>query len=347
MRRGTWVGIIVGAAAAIGGCIAHGASQIEHGNVSFDVSPTGEQIVFAAADGDLYLLSLKTPGVTRLTNTKATESSPAFSPDGSSIVYASEVSGDKGTALFVRSLDGKRVQQVTQPKGRSDADPVYAPDGKQIAFVAAHRYRPYSMGGWTWDNYDVYLMQADGSRLRRLTRANYYQAASPNITPDGKSVLYAADVPYDREFFDNSMGGSMTTILEVDASGSKAPRLLVPLPKPKMNFGAWASAPHLSRDGGTITFIGDRKQPFNYDVYLMNRNGTGIQSLGAIGVSRYNQNAVPMPDGKSVLFLAGTEANASSRPIFSLWQVDLTGGKPRRIASSELFTHPLQWKPQE
>jgi hypothetical protein len=34
-------------------------SLVEHGNVAFDISPDGERIVFAAADGDLYLFNLK------------------------------------------------------------------------------------------------------------------------------------------------------------------------------------------------------------------------------------------------------------------------------------------------
>ena len=60
-------------------------------------------------------------------------------------------------------------------------------------------------------------------------------------------------------------------------------------------------------------------------------------------VSRYNQQPVFLPDGKSILFLAGTERNASSRYIFSLWKVELDGSKPIRIAESKLFTDPLHW----
>jgi len=45
------------------------------------------------------------------------------------------------------------------------------------------------------------------------------------------------------------------------------------------------------------------------------------------------------------LFLAGTESNASSRAIFSLWVVDTDGKNARRIADSGLFTNPLGWKP--
>jgi Tol biopolymer transport system component len=64
-------------------------------------------------------------------------------------------------------------------------------------------------------------------------------------------------------------------------------------------------------------------------------------------VSGYNQSPRFLPDGKTILFLAGTERNAGSRLIFSLWQVDTEGKQPRRIAESGLFTDPLGWKAKQ
>jgi Tol biopolymer transport system component len=86
--------------------------------------------------------------------------------------------------------------------------------------------------------------------------------------------------------------------------------------------------------------------PFDYDIFIMNRDGTQPRPLGVTSVSRYNQSPKFLPDGKTILFLAGTEWNASSRPIYSLWQVDTEGKNSRRIAESGLFTSPLQWKPK-
>ncbi len=147
--------------------------QIEHGNVAFDISPDGEHIVFSAADGDLYSLHLKTLHVLRLTKTDATETTPTFSPDGRSIAYAADVQGSKERLIFVRSMDGKQVQQLTNNPDASDFMPSYSPDGSQIVFARAHLHRPYSMGGWTWDDWDAYVIKSDGtqcgaSRTKRL-----------------------------------------------------------------------------------------------------------------------------------------------------------------------------------
>src|SRR5437016_557659 len=60
-------------------------------NLSFDVSPAGDQIVFVAAgegERDLYLLQLSTLRVTRIAKTPEYEEDPAFSPNGRSVIYA-------------------------------------------------------------------------------------------------------------------------------------------------------------------------------------------------------------------------------------------------------------------
>jgi Tol biopolymer transport system component len=86
------------------GCFGAGASQVEHGNVTFAVSPDGQHIAFSAADDDLYLLSLEKRRVSRLTKTDVRESSPSFSPDGKALIYAATVDGRKGSCIFFRTL---------------------------------------------------------------------------------------------------------------------------------------------------------------------------------------------------------------------------------------------------
>ena len=42
-------------------------------------------------------------------------------------------------------------------------------DGTEIVFARAYRHRPYSMGGWTWDDWDVCVVQSNGTKVRRVT----------------------------------------------------------------------------------------------------------------------------------------------------------------------------------
>jgi len=325
------VGIAVGFA-----CSALACGDVEHDNVAFAVSPDGQHVVFSAADGDLYLLSLRARRVSPLTRTEGTESTPGFSPDGKVVIYLATVPGSKGSCLFVRTLDGKQVQQLTNDTRVSDSMPRYSPDGKQVTFVRAHRYRPYSMGGWTWDNYDVYVMSRDGTNQRRVTRHNYYQAGHPCFIADGKTILFSADGDYP---------DSRTYLFTVPTDGTQAPKRLPTPPNFQRDCAAWGSEPSALPDGKRIAFVSDRAESFHYDVLTMSPDGTDTRPLGVTKISRYNQKPVFLPDGKGIMFLAGTEWNAASRPIFSLWQVDVDGSNPRRMAESGLFTDPLHWPP--
>ena len=339
MRTIWWLPVI---AILIGVTGCNGA--VEHGNVAFDVSPDGKRIVFSAAESDFYLFHLETQHVDRLTSTNDNESSPAFSPDGRSVVFAMSRPGSDRWNLAVLALDGKRVRVLTELNDASDSSPTFSRDGKQIAFVRAHLHRPYSMGGMIWDDRDIYVVKEDGSEPRRLTRRKYYGADSPHFTDDSKSVIYSGNT-------NNYPASSAPLLLEVAADGTGPPHTLGPGPDAKgatksggPGAGAWASDPHVSPDGKAVAFISDRARNWAYDIYVMKRDGSTTTALGITRISKYNQNPVFVPDGKGILFLAGTEENGFGRAIFSLWQVDVDGKNARRIADSGLFTDPQHWK---
>ena len=320
-----------------------GNTKQESNNVTFDVSPDGRQIAFSAA-GDLYLLDIKTYQVTRLTQTGNCVS-PAFSPDGVKIIYCASVLGGTGSALYEFSLMKKIIRRLTNEVKVSDSQPSYSPDGTRITFTRAFRYRPYSMGGMIWSDYDVCVMQASGAGLKRITTKKYYSASRPTFTQDGKDIVFSADLPYDTEFFDKKSGGSLATILQVSARVGGEPRIVLPLPRPGRNSGAQGSEPDLSPNGRQIAFISDRVTPFNYDICTMDRDGTHLRSLDIIKISKYNEHPTYLPDGKSLLFLAGTETSASNRPLFSLWRVNSDGSRAQQIADETLFLNPSRWKP--
>ena len=326
------------------GCVV--GSRVEHRNVAFDVSPDGEKIVFSAADNDLYTLNLKTNQVEPLTQTPITESGPSFSPDGKSVLYSVDAPNGKGQALYRLTLNDKALQRLTTDTTVSDCDPAFSADGTKITFARAHWYREYSMGGMVWRDWDVYVMNADGTEVKRLTTKKYYGMSSPNFTRDSKAIVYSGDAAYpDAE----KASDTLRTLLQVSVENPGEPTVLLPLPKrpkPGKSQGAMGSDPDLATDGTRIAFISDKTEPFSYDVCTVKSDGSDWVSLKVTSTSGYNQQPRYLPDGKSVLYLAGTESNAGSRPIFSLWQVNTDGGNAHQVADSSLFTAPLNWKPK-
>jgi Tol biopolymer transport system component len=78
-------------------------------------SPDGKKVLFLSGrDGqtDLYLMTLETKAITRVTKTPDAESNPTFSPDGSEIAFIMSHDKDKKD-IFVMALDGKGLRYMT------------------------------------------------------------------------------------------------------------------------------------------------------------------------------------------------------------------------------------------
>ncbi len=150
--------------------------------VAFDLSPNGNQIVFAVTENyaaNLYLLDLKNSRVTQINKfaipTLASEVKPRFSPDGKFITYAAADSKRSANCIFISSVAGKSTTQLTSG-AVFDSVPSFSPDGSMIVFARSFRLRPNSRGtSMVYDHTDLCLMKRDGSRLKRLTQQNYME----------------------------------------------------------------------------------------------------------------------------------------------------------------------------
>lgn len=128
-------------------------------NMRPDWSPDGARILFNSnKDGnyEIYLMNADGSNQQRLTNTTAFEIFPQLSPDGNKIVYARLVPKPFYGEIHLRNLDGSGDVALTQ-NSRSE-NPVWSPDGKHIAFQTSRD-----------GNFEVYIMNADGTNQRRLT----------------------------------------------------------------------------------------------------------------------------------------------------------------------------------
>lgn len=97
------------------------------------LSPDGKRAVFEAR-GDLYTVPAKDGATRNITQTQGLrESSPAWSPDGASIAYYSDASGEM--ALMLRGEDGKDEPRLLAA-GREvwRYPPIWSPDGTSLAF---------------------------------------------------------------------------------------------------------------------------------------------------------------------------------------------------------------------
>ena len=328
MTRGIYL-LVIASLALVFGCPSVEIAGVEHNNVCIDLSPDGKTLVFSSADGDLYLFDISSSAVTRLTDTDRTESYPSFSPDGQQITFAATDNGPAPYKIFLLNLGDHSSNAVTEGNKQSDILPRFTPDGKRIVFARAYRHRPYSLGGWTWDMWDVCSIGTDGTGLTRLTEESYYLLYRIVPLANG-TFVYAAD----------TMGLKNPAALYTVSPNNRSTQIIPEHGASDANVNAWASDPMVGPDDEIMTFCSDRTRPFWYDVGV--KKGEAESEFLVGSKSRYNRYPDFFPDGERIVFLAGTDFNAENRPIFSLWEVSLSG-QTKELATSDLFTNPINW----
>ena len=105
-------------------------------------------------------------------------SPPAWSPDGRTLVYARQTR--KGSALWSIGVDGTHVRPLVS--AHSPAQPSFAPDGRQIAFIAFGAQG--RMGVW------VARRDGSGAHALHVAPGNRTLLHFPVFSPDGRSLAF-------------------------------------------------------------------------------------------------------------------------------------------------------------
>jgi hypothetical protein len=105
-------------------------------------SPDGKQLVFSAMDmsgyNDLYIFTLETRAMRRLTNDYYDDRDPAWSPNGGGIAFSSDRTsfGPEGKYnLFLYNLETGTIEQLAAGDENYHS-PSWSPDGHEIAFTS-------------------------------------------------------------------------------------------------------------------------------------------------------------------------------------------------------------------
>jgi len=146
----------------------------------FDISPDGKRAVIAAR-GDVFTVPAKEGSIRNLTHTQGIrEKSVAWSPDGKSIAYISDRTGED--ELFIVPQDGLgKEQQITSGYKGFKFPPSWSPDSKKLA----------------WADKDLRLWYIDVTDKKpvQVDQAKYGEITNYSWSPDSKWITY--DRPVD------------------------------------------------------------------------------------------------------------------------------------------------------
>ena len=228
---------------------------------------------------------------------------PEFSISGS-LVFHSNMDGDNEIYL----LTGKTIVQLTD-NSWNDEYPAWSSDGKRIAFTANPE-----------GHYDIYVMEADGSRIRRLTSTETDEK-EPAWFPDGSGIAYSSEI---KKFIRKQL-----TLWKVDVDTAKTERII-----PGYNKGH--AIPHISPQGQLITFTG--KRSLGWDVALYDRRTHEVKFLDEGGKSC---RARFSGDGKKLAYVS-SKADGKG----DIWMMNADGTDKRRLTErDETFDYFPAWSP--
>jgi Periplasmic component of the Tol biopolymer transport system len=170
---------------------------------SFD--PDGKHIYLTISQGerpDIYKMTYDGKLVLKVTNgpAGAMNVEPAVSPDGSKVAFSSDRSG-RAPMIYVMDANGNNVKRITFA-GQFNSTPAWSPDGKKIAFA-----------GQSEDHFDIFVMNSDGSDMKRLTSARKPNGKwafneDPTFSPDGRFVMYTSDRTGKNQIYISTVDGT-------------------------------------------------------------------------------------------------------------------------------------------
>jgi len=134
-------------------------------------SPNGKQLALGRGVGDqraVFVIDTDGGNARQVTRWSLRGGQPDWSPDGKRIVFYSNRDGPTSVSanLYTISPDGSGLTQLTHARGGrvQYLSASFSPDGKWIAFGR-------TPGVGAAGNADVYVMRADGTQVRDVTRS--------------------------------------------------------------------------------------------------------------------------------------------------------------------------------
>lgn len=301
-------------------------------------SRDGKQIVFQSEREagnpffQIYTLDLETGDEQRISPGHGKTTCAWIHPDGKSVLFASthddpdakkkqqeEIDAraagqqkryawdyDEHFEIYVFDRNSGEYANMTKTRGY-DAEGSWSPDGKLIAFSSNRRGYGDDLTADEKKNFeidpaylnDIYLMNADGADVRRLTTAAGYDGG-PFFSPDGKRICW-------RRF---SPDGAIAEVWTMNLDGSDQRQLT--------RLGAMSWAPFYHPTGEYLIFTTNRHGFANFELYLVDVEGKS-QPVRVTYTKGFDGLPVFTPDGRRMAWTTNRTESGQSQLFIADW----------------------------
>ncbi|HZO84268.1 MAG TPA: peptidase M28, partial [Verrucomicrobiae bacterium] len=302
-------------------------------------SPDGKALIFQSEREpenpfyQIYLLNFESGDVHRVSPGTGKTTCAFFRPETDEVLFASthldagaaakqkaelefRASGkqrryswdyDEHMEIFAARRDGSSVRQLTRSMGY-DAEGAYSPDGRKIVFCSirdaypTNRLSESERKRFEADpSYfgEIYIMNADGSDQKRLTRAPGYDGG-PFFSPDGKRIVWRR--------FDES--GAIADVYTMEANGSDVRQVT--------RFESMSWAPYYHPSGKYLIFTSNKLGFSNFELHIVDAEGRSTP-VRVTFTDGFDGLPVFSPDGKKLCWTSGRTADGKSQLFIGDW----------------------------
>jgi TolB protein len=254
------------------------------------------------------------------------------------LIYQTTFGDMQCDQIFIMNIDGSNKKMVSTGKGRTTCS-YFLPGDTKILYASTHLDDfncpppPDFSKGYVWklyDSFDIFLANADGSDLQRLTDAPGYDAEA-TVSPAGDKIVFTSLRDGDPEIYIMNLDGSNQTRLTFEKG--------------------YDGGPFFSFDGSKIIFRSSRPQtekelkdyntlvkdglfrPTTLEIYVMDSDGKNMKRITDFGKASF----APFfhPGGKRIIFSSNVKSETGRN--FDLFMINIDGTGLEQITFNETF----------
>ncbi len=266
-----------------------------------------------------------------------------FSYDGKRLIYQSNRGGYNCDKIWIMNIDGSDKKMVSPDHGAHTCS-FFFPDGEKIVFASTSHINgdcPSKQGlssGYVWPlyPYDIFISNADGSNLKKITDNPKYDA-EPIVSSDGKQIVFGSQRDGDFDIYIMNADGSNVRRL-TDRIGYDGGPWFSPDGK-KIVWRAWYPETEEEKAKWQDAMEKDYIVPFPLDIWVMDVDGSNKKMIVHNGATNWAPSW--HPDGKRIVFSSNMddwrEDIKKFGHNFELYIINTDGTGFKRITYNNVF----------